>query len=206
MVSDGKASHVWPAVQGMHLSAAGRAACILTGERLQDLYRVGRRRGLHARVRGGSLRTPMRAGDRFQRETALRFERQPGFAREAAGTQQLWRSGSEGAEHFADIGYAQYARAREALAEHWADEILEIADDATNDWMGRQRRDGVTEIVLNRDHVERSKQRIDARKWLLSKALPKVYGDRQSVEGKFTVDWAEVCQQAADRWKKEEGG
>jgi hypothetical protein len=27
-------------------------------------------------------------------------------------------------------------RAREALAEHWADEILEIADDATNDWMG----------------------------------------------------------------------
>ena len=36
------------------------------------------------------------------------------------------------------------------MAEHWADEILEIADDATNDWMGRQRRDGVTEIVLNR--------------------------------------------------------
>ena len=102
--------------------------------------------------------------------------------------------------------YAQYARAREALAEHWADEILEIADDATNDWMGRQRRDGVTEIVLNRDHVERSKQRIDARKWLLSKALPKAYGDRQSVEGKFTVDWAQVCMEAAEKYKKEEGG
>jgi hypothetical protein len=101
--------------------------------------------------------------------------------------------------------YAQYARAREALAEHWADEILEIADDATNDWMGRQRRDGVTEIVLNRDHVERSKQRIDARKWLLSKALPKVYGDRQSVEGKFSVDWAQVCQEAAEKYKKDEG-
>ena len=102
--------------------------------------------------------------------------------------------------------YAQYARAREALAEHWADEILEIADDATNDWMGRQRRDGVTEIVLNRDHVERSKQRIDARKWLLSKALPKVYGDRQSVEGKFSVDWAQVCQEAAEKYKKEGDG
>jgi hypothetical protein len=68
---------------------------------------------------------------------------------------------------------AQYARARDASAEHWADEILKIADDATNDWMGRQQRDGVTEIVLNRDHVERSKQRIDARKWLLSKVLPR---------------------------------
>src|SRR6201993_3511782 len=92
MVSDGEASQIRPAVQGMHLSAAGRAARILTGERLQDLYRVGRRRGLHARVRGGSLRHPTRAGDRFQRETALRFERQPGFARKAAGAQQLWRS------------------------------------------------------------------------------------------------------------------
>src|SRR5215469_15075057 len=77
MVSDGKASQVRPAVQGMHLSAAGRAARILTGERLQDLYRVGRRRGLYARVRGGSLRYPARAGDRLQREAALRFERQP---------------------------------------------------------------------------------------------------------------------------------
>jgi hypothetical protein len=60
-------------------------------------------------------------------------------------------------------------------------------------------------MVLNRDHVERSKQRIDARKWLLSKALPKVYGDRQSVEGKLTVDWAQVCQEATDKYNKEEG-
>jgi hypothetical protein len=75
--------------------------------------------------------------------------------------------------------YVQYARAREALAEHWADEILEIANDATNDWMERQRRDAATEIVLNREHVDRSRQRIDARKWLLSKAMPKVYGDKQ---------------------------
>ena len=123
--------------------------------------------------------------------------RQPGMPAES--TVRKWTIANE------QGCYAQYARAREALAEHWADEILEIADDATNDWMGRQRRDGVTEIVLNRDHVERSKQRIDARKWLLSKALPKVYGDKQSVEGKFSVDWAQVCQEAAEKYKKEEG-
>jgi hypothetical protein len=40
--------------------------------------------------------------------------------------------------------------------------------------------------------------------WLLSKALPKVYGDKQSVEGKFTVDSAQVCQEAAEKYKKEE--
>ena len=31
----------------------------------------------------------------------------------------------------------QYAHAREAQADHFADEILEIADDGTNDWMER---------------------------------------------------------------------
>ena len=43
-------------------------------------------------------------------------------------------------------------------------------------------------------------------RWRASKIAPKLYGDKQSVEGKFTVDWAQVCQEAADRWKKEEGG
>ena len=41
-------------------------------------------------------------------------------------------------------------------------------------------------------------------RWRASKIAPKLYGDKQSVEGKFTVDWAQVCQEAADRWKKEE--
>jgi hypothetical protein len=50
-----------------------------------------------------------------------------------------------------------------------ADEILEIADNGTNDWMQRQRQNGSIETVTNKDHLERSRQRIDARKWLLSK-------------------------------------
>jgi hypothetical protein len=71
-------------------------------------------------------------------------------------------------------GFApQYARARETQAHAMADELLEIADDATNDWMVRQ---GRTE--LNTEHVQRSRLRSDTRKWLLSKMLPKVYGDK----------------------------
>jgi len=41
-------------------------------------------------------------------------------------------------------------------------------------------------------------------RWRASKIAPKLYGDKQSVEGKFTVDWAQVCQEAAEKYKKEE--
>jgi hypothetical protein len=65
---------------------------------------------------------------------------------------------------------------------------------------------GSIETVINKDHVERCRQRIDARKWLLSKALPKKYGDKQSVDGKFTIDWVQVAQEADEKWKKKHGG
>ena len=34
---------------------------------------------------------------------------------------------------------------------------------------------------LNGEHIQRSRVRIDTRKWLLSKMLPKVYGDKAEV-------------------------
>jgi len=72
----------------------------------------------------------------------------------------------------------QYARAREAQAEHWADEILEISDDGSNDWMERKNQDGSTYTVVDHEHVSRSKLRVDSRKWLMSKLAPKKYGDK----------------------------
>lgn len=81
---------------------------------------------------------------------------------------------------------AQYTRARELGYLAMADELLEVADDGTNDWMERQNADGTTgDVVLNGEHVQRSRLRVDTRKWLLSKALPKVYGDKiqQEVTG-----------------------
>lgn len=79
--------------------------------------------------------------------------------------------------------YAQYARAREIGYETMADELLDIADDGQNDWMERQSADGTTgDVVLNGEHIQRSRVRIDTRKWLLSKALPKVYGDKIDVK------------------------
>lgn len=77
----------------------------------------------------------------------------------------------------------QYARAKEAQLEHMADELLDIADDGTNDWVERRNSDGeVTGYVVNGEAVQRSKLRADTRKWLLSKLIPKKYGDRVALD------------------------
>lgn len=72
----------------------------------------------------------------------------------------------------------QYALAREAQADTWADEILEISDDGSNDWMERNHGDNDPVEVANHEHISRSKLRVEARKWLMGKAAPKKYGDR----------------------------
>lgn len=76
----------------------------------------------------------------------------------------------------------QYARAREAQADALFDEILEIADDARNDWMARNG-DGDAAWQLNGEHVQRSRVRIDARKWMAGKLRPKKYGEKLELSG-----------------------
>ena len=76
----------------------------------------------------------------------------------------------------------QYTLARELQADHFADEMIEIADDATNDWMERKRKDGSVETVFDNEHVQRSKLRVDARKWLMARMAPKKYGDRTTLD------------------------
>lgn len=73
----------------------------------------------------------------------------------------------------------QYARAREAQADKLAEEILSIADDGRNDTYidaeGNTKSD--TEVI------QRSKLRVEARKWLASKMAPKKYGDKMAIGG-----------------------
>lgn len=69
---------------------------------------------------------------------------------------------------------AQYARAREEQADHYADEIIEIADDGRRDYSVDE--DGVE--TVNHDHIARARLRVDARKWKASKLAPKKYGDK----------------------------
>ena len=63
----------------------------------------------------------------------------------------------------------------------WPMSLLEIADDGSNDSMMRQQ-SADQSYAANREHIQRSRLRLDTRKWLLSKALPKIYGDKLPVE------------------------
>lgn len=81
----------------------------------------------------------------------------------------------EDREGFSD----RYARARDLQLEHWADEVIDVADDGTNDFMEKKNGDDKdSSWVLNSEHVQRSRLRIDSRKWLLSKLKPERYGDK----------------------------
>lgn len=76
----------------------------------------------------------------------------------------------------------KYAKAREYQAARYAEEIVEISDDSTNDWVQRETENGGTVTVVDHEHIQRSRLRVDSRKWVASKLLPKKYGDRQQVE------------------------
>lgn len=76
----------------------------------------------------------------------------------------------------------QYAGAREAQADYYAEEIIEISDDGSNDWMDRKLSDGSTEEVENKDVLARSRLRVDTRKWLMARMAPKKYGDKITQE------------------------
>lgn len=76
----------------------------------------------------------------------------------------------------------QYVRAKAQGAEAIAEEMFDIADDASNDWMEKLDAEGQgIGWQLNGDHVRRSQLRIDTRKWYLSKIMPKKYGDKLEV-------------------------
>ncbi|GAC1501788.1 MAG: hypothetical protein NVS1B10_06180 [Candidatus Saccharimonadales bacterium] len=70
-----------------------------------------------------------------------------------------------------------YERAKEQAAEAMADEILDIADNGSNDWMdrwyGKQQ-----EWVTNGESIQRSKLRVDTRVLLMTKLKPKKYGQK----------------------------
>lgn len=70
-----------------------------------------------------------------------------------------------------------YARAKEIGAELLFEDMLEIADDGRNDWMERNDKENAG-YQFNGEHVNRSRLRVDARKWYLSKLVPKKYGDK----------------------------
>lgn len=83
----------------------------------------------------------------------------------------------------------QYARAKEEQADAIFDEILDIADNSTNDYMTRKNADGTDYEAVNQENIQRARLRIDARKWMAGKLRPKKYGEKidHNVSGALTV-------------------
>jgi hypothetical protein len=78
----------------------------------------------------------------------------------------------------------QYAHAREAQADAMLEDILEIADDGTND----SYTDEEGNVRTNQDVIARSRLRVDARKWAMSKMAPKKYGEKLDLNHSGSVN------------------
>jgi hypothetical protein len=63
---------------------------------------------------------------------------------------------------------AQYARAREDQADHYAEEIISLADESMS--------------ATSKEQAQAYRLRVDARKWAAAKLKPASYGDKQQVE------------------------
>lgn len=71
-----------------------------------------------------------------------------------------------------------YAKAKLRQADLLAEDCLNISDDSKGDEI----EDENGNIKFNSENVARSRLRVDTRKWLASKLLPKQYGDIKVIE------------------------
>lgn len=97
---------------------------------------------------------------------------------------------------------AKYTRAREIGYHHMGDELIEIAD-TTQEGVTIKESDKGTETRTG-DMIEHRRLRVEARKWMLARALPKIYGDKIQVDATHHHDLAditdeEIAQELLDR-------
>ncbi|BCG88491.1 hypothetical protein MesoLj113c_46010 [Mesorhizobium sp. 113-3-9] len=97
----------------------------------------------------------------------------------------------------------KYAHAREAQADVLVDEMTDIADDGSNDWMERRNSDGaVIGWQENGEALRRSALRISARQWIAEKLRPKKYGTKVALTdaegGPLTIQIVKFSEEAGD--------
>lgn len=95
----------------------------------------------------------------------------------------------------------RYARAKRLGCEAHADQIVEIADADPATIPVHDAEGNLIEVKIDTAFEAWRKTRIDSRKWLLAKLLPKVYGDRVAVEHDATEDFAGALAGARKRGK-----
>jgi len=76
-----------------------------------------------------------------------------------------------------------YSRALETKAHALVEEMVSIADESDQDWDETEKGPR-----FNPEHVQRSRLRVDTRRWIASKYRPKQYGDNLQLTGKDGKD------------------
>ena len=77
------------------------------------------------------------------------------------------------------LGFShKYAQAKELQAEFMRDEIIEISDESSNDTIETES----GKKIANNEWMQRSKLRVETRKWLMSKMAPKGFGDSSKLD------------------------
>lgn len=71
----------------------------------------------------------------------------------------------------------QYIKAKQEQVTNFAEDIIDIADNGSKDYELTD--DG---FKLDNEHIQRSRLRVDTRKWYASKLAPKIFGDAKRVE------------------------
>jgi hypothetical protein len=93
-----------------------------------------------------------------------------------------------------------YYQARRVQAEMLIDEIFEIADDTKDDWKPTRNKHGkINGYKPDNDAIQRSRVKIDVRKWFASKMVPRMYGEHLDVSHDVTGDLAELLKAASNK-------
>ncbi|MBB4480104.1 terminase small subunit protein [Rhizobium etli] len=90
---------------------------------------------------------------------------------------------------------ARYALAREILADGFVDELVEIADNSSDDWIEKKNAAGdTTGWQENGEAIRRSQLRIATRQWVAEKLRPKKYGAKAEPEQGVTGEVSQLLE------------
>jgi len=85
----------------------------------------------------------------------------------------------------------QYETAKQEQSDMLVEEMLDISDDSASDYISTEHGE-----KINTEHVQRSRLRVDTRKWIASKLKPKKYGEKQEVEHSGSLSLIELIKQS----------
>ena len=122
-------------------------------------------------------------------ESVKKITAEKGFPNQSTVTRWLWKY-----EAFRQL----YTQARRLQAETLMDELVGIADMSDNDFVEKVDKDGTPYMAYNREAVERSRLRVDARKWAITKLYPSKYGEKAVIEHQGAVGAFDISKMATD--------